>query len=474
MTANQRQLSGWGNCPRELCDVVRPHSRDSLHDSLRAAPSAIARGMGRSYGDPALNPTGLVIDQTDLNRLLSFNEQTGLLECEAGVSLAEIISVLLPRGWFLPTSPGTKFVSVGGAIASDIHGKNHHRVGSFGNFVREFQLLLASGDTITCSPHVNADVFWATIGGMGLTGIIQTIRLQLVRVPSAFCRVQYQQTRDLDCTLSQFIDTDDSYEYSVAWVDCLAAGRALGRSVLMLGNGAALEDLPRARRDQPHVLPTKRTKTVPTWFPSMLLNRTSIRAFNEFYYRVPRRSPTVVDFEQFFYPLDGLYHWNRMYGSRGFIQYQAWFPQSTSGTGLAELLEPIVASGRGSFLAVLKSCGPATSGILSFLDRGHTLALDFANTGADLRSLTRRLDEIVLNHGGRLYLAKDAVMDAESFAAMYPRLPEFQRIRAAVDPQGKFASTQSQRLRISGTTASTDVSPGIAPGELLSDSVAAR
>ncbi|MBI1313984.1 FAD-binding protein [bacterium] len=448
MTVNQQSLGGWGNCPREACSVSQPDSRAALRHKLHAGHTVIARGLGRSYGDSAISPNGLVLRQTRLNRMLSFDAGTGILECEAGVSFAEIIAAFLPRGWFLPTSPGTKFVTVGGAIASDVHGKNHHRVGSFGNFVREIELLLASGETVRCSPESRPDLFWATIGGMGLTGIILTATFELTRVPSAYCSVRYEKTRDLDHTLDRFVETDNDCEYSVAWIDCLASGRSLGRSVLMLGNGSQPDELPLANRTSPYALPERRTKTVPTWFPSRTLNPWTIRAFNEFYYRVPRRKSALVDFEKYFYPLDSLKHWNRMYGPRGFIQYQAWFPRSTSRRGLVELLERIVDSGRGSFLAVLKSCGAANPGLLSCLDHGHTLALDFANTGSDLRELTCELDRIVLEHGGRLYLAKDALTDAGTFAAMYPRLPEFQRIQQAVDPTGRFVSSQARRLQI--------------------------
>jgi decaprenylphospho-beta-D-ribofuranose 2-oxidase len=448
MFEQQEQLTGWGNFPRELCKVARPLTRSAQQAAVVNDQSVIARGLGRSYGDPSLSPEGLVLDQTSMHRMLRFDNETGILTCEAGVSFAEIIEVLLPRGWFLPTSPGTKFVTVGGAIAADVHGKNHHRVGSFGNFVRDIQLILAAGDVIICSPEENADIFWATVGGMGLTGIIQTATVQLTRVPSAYCKVNYQQTKDLDHTLEQFIDTDEGYEYSVAWVDCLAGGKSLGRSVLMLGNGAQPAELKPSRQERPFELPVQRKKTVPTWFPSSLMNRASIRAFNEVFYRAPRPAQAIVDFDKYFYPLDGLNHWNRMYGSQGFIQYQAWFPETTSRQGLVELLEKIVASGRGSFLAVLKSCGAASPGLLSFLDRGHTLALDFKNTGPDLLTLAQELDRIVLQHGGRLYLAKDATMSAETFAAMYPRLPEFRAIHSATDPDNKFISSQARRLQI--------------------------
>jgi decaprenylphospho-beta-D-ribofuranose 2-oxidase len=443
-------LSGWGNFPCERCQVYSPTNAIELRQSLakNGASTFIPRGLGRAYGDSALNRDAGVVLQTAFARLLSFDAITGVLECEAGVSFAHLIEVFLPRGWFLPTTPGTKFVTVGGAIAADVHGKNHHQVGSLGNFIQEFDLLLADGSVALCSRTQRPELFWATIGGMGLTGCIIRARMQLVKVPSVFVSVDYRKTKDLDETLDVFSAEDKKFQYSVAWIDCLASGKSLGRSVVMLADDARPEQLVGATQDTPHQLPGKRTKSVPFNFPRAAMMSWNMRLFNTLYYSVHQDCRKIIDFNSFFYPLDGIHHWNRIYGRRGFAQYQAWFPPETSRRGLIALLERISASGMASFLAVLKSCGDADGGILSYLRPGHTLALDFANTGASLIELSAELDRILLEHGGRLYLAKDALTCADSFHAMYPRLPEFLAVKAEVDPRGRFSSSQARRLEI--------------------------
>lgn len=450
MTAPLRPLAGWGNFPVEECRVADAGSLAEVREAVcrGATPTCIPRGLGRAYGDSSLNRGDGVVLLPRLNRFRRFDPHTGLLECEAGVSLAEIIEHLLPRGWFVPVTPGTKFVTLGGAIAADVHGKNHHRDGSFGKFVRSLELLTASGDILTCSPQQNSDIFWATVGGMGLTGCILSAELQLLRVETAYYDVTYRRTPNLDATLESFAATDQDYRYSVAWIDCISGGRKLGRSVLMLGNDARREDLPMKLRVQPLRPPGKRKKTVPFNFPGLALNPWSIRLFNGLYYAAHPDRRTFVDYDTYFYPLDGINHWNRIYGRRGFVQYQALFPRETSREGLIELLEKIVASRRGSFLAVLKSSGGAGEGLLSYLYPGHTLALDFPNTGKNLLRLTSELDEILLKYGGRLYLAKDALMSRSAFAAMYPRLDEFRAIKSRIDPAGRFSSSQARRVGI--------------------------
>ena len=443
-------LSGWGNYPRETCFASHPDTSSAVRESLLSGDqnSYIPRGLGRAYGDSSLNHDSGVLVQTSMRRMLAFDSQSGVLECEAGVSLAEIIDVFLPRGWFLPTTPGTKEVTIGGAIAADIHGKNHHRDGSFGRFVLDLRLMLANGDEVRCSPQERSELFWATVGGMGLTGCITTARFQLVRVPSAFVAVTYRKTRDLDQTLEVFSNEDQKYQYSVAWIDCLAKGESLGRSVVMLADNAAVEQLPAKYRSAPLVLPRKFPLAVPVNLPSLAIAPWSMRIFNKLYYGVHKDQQKIVDYNSFFYPLDRIAQWNRIYGKRGFVQYQAWFPRETSRRGLVELLEKIAASQKASFLAVLKSCGAPSGGLLSYLQPGHTLALDFANTGADLRELCGQLDQVLLAHGGRLYLAKDSLMSAESFQAMYPRLAEFRAIKASVDPNCRFNSSQARRVGI--------------------------
>lgn len=456
MKPQSRTLSGWGCSSREDCAVYRPESWSTARKLVTSHESTlIARGMGRSYGDSATNHGQSVMDCTRLNRCLKFDDTTGVLECEAGTSLAEVIDIFLPRGWSLPTTPGTKLVTIGGAIASDVHGKNHHHGGSFGSYVRSFKLLVADGRVLNCSAFENRELFIATLGGMGLTGIVLSAEIQLKQVESAYVDVLYRRTRDLDHTLEVFGREDDNFEHSVAWIDCLAQGSKLGRSVVMLGRDCAQAALPSALRDKPLQLPTKPQKGVPFNFPSFALNPLSVRAFNECYYWAHGDGQQVVDLNTFFYPLDSVQNWNRIYGKRGFAQYQALFPPETSRQGLIELLEKITQSKLGSFLAVLKSSGPAGLGPMSFLHPGHTLALDFP-LSPRVPGLFRQLDEIVLRHRGRLYLAKDSQTSAEVIRTMYPRLPELQSLKAAIDPQGRFASTQARRLGLLPSVAASE------------------
>lgn len=448
-----RRISGWGNFPVEECQLYRPEKPGDLRAIIaggNGVPDVISRGLGRSYGDAALNRGSGVILHTRLNRFIDFDPQAGLLECEAGVSLAEILEVFLPRGFFPPVTPGTKFVTVGGAIAADVHGKNHHQDGSIGPFISDFQLQTANGEVLTCSRDQNADAFRATFGGMGLTGAILSARLRLRAVESAWINVDYQRAANLDQALESFSSGDARYQYSVAWIDCLAGGAKLGRSVLMRGNHAAAGDLPESLRSNPLKIRAKRKRSVPFNMPGFALNSLSVRAFNAAFYKKHKDGRKLIDYDSFFYPLDSTLHWNRMYGKRGFVQYQAAFPAATSRAGLVELLEKLSASKRASFLAVLKTFGPAGEGLLSFPIPGQTLALDLPNTGPDLHDFLRALDEIVLKHGGRVYLAKDACLSPAAFRQMYPNLDEFRRIKRQLDPSGRFNSSLAKRLEIAG------------------------
>ncbi len=440
------QLSGWGRIAPETCRVYRPERQRDLRTVLAEAPDEplIARGWGRSYGDAAVNTAG-VADMTRLNRMLDFDPRTGLLECEAGVGLDEIIETFLPRGFFLPVTPGTKYVTVGGAIANDVHGKNHHRDGAFSRFVRGLELLTASGESLTCSPDENADIFWATVGGVGLTGMILSAKIELMRVDNAYVCVDYRRCPDLEAALSCMNDLDETYPYSVAWVDCMATGRALGRSVLMHGRHAPIDMLPPEWAARPLYVAARAKIPVPVDFPEFALNPWSIQAFNSvFYRRHPDQMGVVVDYDKYFYPLDGLRNWNRMYGKRGFVQYQATVPLEQA-AGLTRLLEKLSAARRASFLAVLKRFGDAGPGLLSYPLKGYTLALDIPNH-AGLFPFLEELDRLVLDHGGRLYLAKDAAMSPESFTAMYPQAGVFREIRDRLDPRGRFGSALSRRL----------------------------
>jgi len=440
-------LSGWGRYPLETCDVYRPERRDELLDIVAHAPqgSLLARGLGRSYGDAALNQAGGVILTERMGRLLSFDSETGVLRCEAAVSLAEVIDVFLPRGFFFPVTPGTKFISIGGAIAADVHGKNHHRDGSIASLVLDFELLTAAGEILHCSREQNVDAFWATLGGMGLTGVVLEASLQLRPVETAYLVVEYERARDLETTLARIEDDKDD-AYTVAWIDCLARGRSLGRSVLMRANPATLEDLPEKRRAEPRAWRRLRRPSVPFLLPSATLNSLTMRLFNEAFYLAhgPRR--VVTDYDRFFYPLDAIGHWNRAYGSRGVLQYQLQLPAETSSQGLSEVLETLAHQRRASFLSVLKSFGPQSDGLLSFPRPGQTLSLDLPFTGPDVLAVLDELDRIVVRHGGRVYLAKDARVAPDLFAQMYPRLGRFREIKARLDPEQRFASSLARRV----------------------------
>jgi FAD/FMN-containing dehydrogenase len=452
--AAQLSLAGWGNYPVVESPTYRPGRLSgllALMDEAGPKPQ-IARGLGRSYGDPALAcKDGAVVLCTRLDRMLNFDADQKVLHCEAGVSLEQILDVFVPRGYFLPVTPGTKFVTVGGAIAADVHGKNHHVDGTFGRFVRSLRLLTADGRIVDCSSDHNADLFNATVGGMGLTGHIVSAELELRPIQSAYVHVTYQKATDLDAALAAFADGDERYLYSVAWIDCLASGRSLGRSVLMRGNPADAAEATGAGMSDPLVIAQRRKKTVPINLPSFILNPLSVRAFNAMFYRMHGDQEKLVDYDSYFYPLDAINHWNRGYGRRGFVQYQPLLPPESSRAGLIEILERLSASGQASFLAVLKSTGAQGDGLLSFPMPGHTLALDIPNTGPKLTNLLNDLDRIVLKHGGRLYLAKDATMSPATFARMYgSRLEQFQQVRRQTDPTGRFGSHQSQRLGLDG------------------------
>ena len=343
-------LSGWGLYPVEDCFIYRPERVQDLERILSSGQqsSYIARGLGRSYGDTALNKSAGVLLNELFNHFLSFDASTCILECEAGVSLEEISQHLVPKGFFLPVTPGTKFVTVGGAIANDIHGKNHHKDGCFSEHVLDFQLMIADGSIQTCSRDENADIFWGTIGGIGLTGFILSARIRMQRVETGYIAVDYRKARNLDEALKLFTEGDNNYQHSVAWIDCLASGGSLGRSVLMRGNHATRAELPKNIGD-PLRIPVKRKLNVPFTFPSFALNQLSIALFNNVYYASFKdNSHKIVGYDSFFYPLDAVQNWNRIYGKKGFVQYQAVLPPETSREGLVALLEKLSMSDRKS------------------------------------------------------------------------------------------------------------------------------
>lgn len=429
-------VHGWGRYPVVDCTVTTPATGAGAAAALRASGEAlIARGMGRSYGDSALAPR--ILSTQRLDCLLDFDAGSGVLRCQAGVTLATILDTYAPRGWFLPVTPGTRFVSVGGAIASDVHGKNHHRDGCFSEFVDNFLLLTARGELLRCSRTENTEVFHATCGGMGLTGIVLEATLRLKPVRSVYLTQETIKAANLAAALDGFAAHQHA-TYTVAWIDCVARGRRLGRSLLMTGEHCT---------DGVLASPPRRLRSVPVDMPGWLLNRHSIGAFNTLYYhRVLRRhSRQRVHYEPYFYPLDSIGDWNRLYGRNGFTQYQFVIPEAAGLAGLSAIVQRIADSGRGSFLAVLKTFGPANDNYLSFPLRGYTLALDFKMEPGLLPFLDE-LDAQVLDLGGRVYLTKDVRMNAATFRRSYPRWEAFQQLRERLGARGRFASLQSHRI----------------------------
>nr|WP_321511124.1 FAD-binding oxidoreductase [uncultured Hyphomonas sp.] len=437
------KLSGWGRYPTVECETGSPRSEADLEELVRSGP-VIARGNGRSYGDSSLN-SHMTIDMRRMSRMLSFDEANGQLTAEAGVLLADIISTFLPRGWFPAVTPGTKFVTVGGMIAADVHGKNHHKDGAFSSFLDWIDILGSDGDIRRCSREENPDLFEWTIGGMGLTGIILRAAFRLRPVESGWIRQTTIPAENLAAAIDIFERSADS-TYSVAWIDCLSTGASLGRSLVYLGEHAAHADLPRKQLQAPFQTPRKRKLTVPLDAPGFALNRWTVKAFNEVYYRAGRSKTgtQLVDWDTYFYPLDAILKWNRIYGRKGFAQFQCVIPLEQSKEGMQALLEAISAAGQGSFLSVLKRFG-AQESRFSFPMEGYTLALDFPVNRRSL-DLMNRLDEITIAHGGRFYLAKDSRLKAETLAKSDERVSDFREMRKSTSAAETFSSAQSDRL----------------------------
>ncbi|CAK0767252.1 decaprenylphospho-beta-D-ribofuranose 2-oxidase [Gammaproteobacteria bacterium] len=429
------EIHGWGRYPRIEAEVALPLSVTQCVEVVTSASNIVARGLGRSYGDSGLGAT--VLDTRYLNHFLDFDQATGLLTCAAGVTLDDILRVFVPRGWFLAVTPGTRFVTIGGAIASDVHGKSHHIAGSFSDHVTAMELLLGNGERVTTSLTDKPDLFHATCGGMGLTGVILAATLRLKPIRSSVIVETRIKANNLDAVLAAFAEHATT-TYSVAWIDCLARGKQLGRSLLMVGEHA---------EEGPLVVQNRKSLPVPFDMPASLLNQLTVKAFNTLYHASARleRQTRRIPFEPFFYPLDSLGNWNRLYGKPGFVQYQFVLPTAAGVNGLRDVLGRIAASGRGSFLAVLKVFGAGNEHPLSFPRAGYTLALDFKAEPAVFRLLDE-LDKVVLNYGGRLYLSKDARMSAATFRASYLRWREFEEIRSRYHAIGKFSSVQSKRL----------------------------
>jgi FAD/FMN-containing dehydrogenase len=444
------KLSGWGRYPQIESTPLKPAHTPAVQSIIAAQlnsnlsqPGLVARGLGRSYGDSAL--ANSLLTTQSLDHFLAFDEETGILHCASGVSFAEILKLFVPKGWFLPVTPGTQFVTVGGAIASDVHGKNHHLDGSFSAHLISLKLMVASGEIIECSAAHHRELFLATCGGMGLTGIIIEASFQMIAIESAYIQETTWKTNNLAETLALF-DEFQQTTYSVAWIDCLSTDKQLGRSLLMLGEHAKKDDLQdNLAADLQAGKPGK--LSIPVDMPTVLLNSYSVKAFNTLYYNKVRQKQTQrqVHYAPFFYPLDSIKNWNRLYGKNGFTQYQFVLPKAAGLEGMAKILSKIAESKRGSFLAVLKAFGKANDNYLSFPMEGYTLALDF-KIDSTLFAFLDELDSIVLDYGGRLYLTKDARMSEATFKQSYPLWEQFQEVRHQYGAEKLFNSLQSQRL----------------------------
>lgn len=434
-------LCGWGRIARATHTAYIPHEATEAQAAISVADDTgiIAHGRGRSYGDAALNSGGRVLLTQRFNRIIQFDPSDGTVVCEPGVTFYDLFREFLPRGYMVPVTPGTGFATIGGAVANDVHGKNHEVAGSFGDYIRWMDLLLPSGEIVRISSDREPELFAATIGGVGLTGIITAVCFTMRPVHTNAVLLREARIRNLDEFFEAFERVRRSATFSVGWIDALARGRRLGRGILEIAEPASCSV---------NMAAPKRLR-VPLDFPRFALNAWAVRAFNHFYYR---RIPTVgrerlLAFDRFFYPLDALQEWNRIYGKRGFYQFQCVLPDATSAEGIARLLTETSRARAGSFLAVLKTLGGEGRGYLSFPMRGYTLALDFpARPG--IKELLKRLERITMEHGGRVYLAKDACLSPEAFRAMYPKLDAFRAVLEAIDPDGRFNSDLARRIGI--------------------------
>jgi decaprenylphospho-beta-D-ribofuranose 2-oxidase len=439
---NNEVLTGWGRTAPCLTHVVEPALGELGLTALGS--SIVARGLGRGYGDCAVAGGGVTLS-TRATRSIAI--RNGVLAAEAGASLEEVLKVAIPQGWFVPVTPGTRFVTVGGAIASDIHGKNHHRDGTFGAHVEEMDIVLATGETRTVRRQNDPALFWATIGGMGLTGIITRAVVRMTPIETSLMNTVTHRVRNIDDLMAAMVAADDEHRYSVAWVDTLSTKKSLGRSVLSLGDHARMHDLSDKQCRSPLAYKPVQRLSAPAHVPSGLLNPLTVRAFNEAWYRkAPARPKRALDtMSAFFHPLDGVADWNRIYGATGFVQYQFVVPDAASAL-IPQVLERFADERIPAFLTVLKRFGAHNEGMLSFPSRGWTLAVDIPAGVDDLDKTLDELDDVVVEAGGRVYLAKDSRMHPRHLAAMYPRLEEFRALRRTVDPEGRFASNLSRRL----------------------------
>jgi FAD/FMN-containing dehydrogenase len=434
---DQPILSGWGRLAMPGRELVGEH-----FEALSSG-AVLSRGLGRSYGDSSLpaRPSDKVVNSVLADRVLAFDEQTGILRAEAGMSLAQMNRLFMPRGFFTPVTPGTKFVTLGGMVASDVHGKNHHCEGCFGAHVRSLRMRLADDSIITCRPDHYADLFWATTGGMGLTGHILEVEVQLKRIDSSWLVVETERVPDIDAFLAALGRAAPRWPMTVGWIDCVKRGRHMGRGILTSGRWAT--------REEAGTRPPREARpiTLPFVLPDFLVNRLTVKAFNALYYRrkLSAHATQILGPDPFFYPLDGILHWNRGYGSRGFTQYQCVLPRAAGSFAVREFMELLTRLGGASPVTVIKDCGPEGKGILSFPLEGMSIAIDLA-VRDDTQRIVDSLNEFVIAAGGRIYLTKDRFTRPEHFRAMEPRLDRFLAIREKYDPHRRLRSAQSVRL----------------------------
>jgi hypothetical protein len=431
---NKQKIANWGKFPVIETDMIASSDFDQLRKIIAESHTIIARGNGHSYGDNSLNKEK-IFSTLKLNKFISFDKQNGIFECESGVLLADVLAVIVPEGFFLPVTPGTKLITVGGAIGSNVHGKNNHSEGCFCDYVLSFSIMVETGDIKTCSPSENSELFWNTVGGMGLTGIILTAKFTLKRIETAYIRQRVLKAKNLE-EIFNYFETFKNWTYSVAWIDCLQRGETIGRSILTIGEHATQAELPVKKANQPLHLKNKLKFAVPFDFPSFILNTFTVKAFNFFYYfkQIKREIENITDYDAFFYPLDAINNWNRIYGKNGFIQYQFIIPANFGKEGMSNVLQTIADSRQGSFLAVLKLYKASKEEAHnSFPIDGYSLALDF-KINKQLPALIKKLDNIVERYNGRIYLAKDAM--SKKSLLDYVKTPE----------TGKFNSVQHERI----------------------------
>jgi decaprenylphospho-beta-D-ribofuranose 2-oxidase len=447
--AERTFLAGWGRTAATPAELVGVRTAEEARATVLAAGGrgVAARGLARSYGDAAQNAGGTVLAMEGLDQVHRVDLEAAAVEVDAGVPLDRLMTLFVPMGLFVPVTPGTRYVTVGGAIAADIHGKNHHLAGSFSQHVDWLDLLTADGRVRRVSPREDPELFWATAGGMGLTGVILSARVRMKRIETSQVLVDTDRTPDLESLMTLLTETDHLYDYSVAWIDCVARGRRMGRSVLTRGRFARRDELPEKKQRDPLRYSTSVKLSAPDLFPPGLLNLATVAAFNEVWYR---KSPKVKrdqlqTIPTFFHPLDGVGEWNRIYGPHGFVQYQFVVPFGAE-EAMREAMLRISRAGTASFLAVLKRFGPANPGPLSFPAPGWTLALDIPVGGGRLAGLLDDLDQLVVEAGGKIYLAKDSRLRPEVFERMYPELDRFRAVRQRVDPDGVFTSDLARRL----------------------------